>query len=344
MKTEVSFSLIVALFAYVGQSMASVSDSLSHRPSFSVEYTGEVQSDFKHAKFVNLLQLGAEIPLSRLVSLNLSSVSVATTDEEPLVENLQGYSNIDAENLPFALAVAGLSWQVNDRHSLFAGIRRVDEDYFCSDVLSLFTASTCGGFPTITANHDIPAYPASALGLHYAFEKEHFALQASFYNGTGHTKFGGKDHIFRFSPKEDGLFLMSQAEYRHGGSGYFLGGSLHYGGHTGTDDHHVRPILWAYAEQAVGERLHLLAAYSHAFCDDNSCRHFCGIGGKYTFPRADIGVFSDYVRIDGQDEWATEFTCNIQCTGSISLQPVLHVLATDGHAHCVGILRLGISL
>ena len=174
MKTEVSISLIVALFAYVGQSMASVSDSLSHHPSFSVEYTGEVQSDFKHAKFVNLLQLGAEIPLSRSVSLNLSSVSVATTDEEPLVENLQGYSNIDAENLPFALAVAGLSWQVSDRHSLFAGIRRVDEDYFCSDVLSLFTASTCGGFPTITANHDIPAYPASALGLHYAFEKEHF--------------------------------------------------------------------------------------------------------------------------------------------------------------------------
>ena len=71
MKTEVSISLIVALFAYVGQSMASVSDSLSHHPSFSVEYTGEVQSDFKHAKFVNLLQLGAEIPLSRSVSLNL---------------------------------------------------------------------------------------------------------------------------------------------------------------------------------------------------------------------------------------------------------------------------------
>lgn len=114
--------------------MAQRADSTRWRPSFGVDYTSELQTDFKRTKFVNLLELRADLPLSRHLSVNLSSISVATTDEEPLGNDLQGFSNIDSWNKVFALSVAGLTWQVNDAHSLFAGLRRIDEDYFCSDV------------------------------------------------------------------------------------------------------------------------------------------------------------------------------------------------------------------
>ena len=79
-------------------------DSVSLSPTFSVDFTGEIQSDFKRAKFASLLELGACIPLSRNVSIELSSVSFATTHESPLIDDLQGFSNLDADNLPFALS------------------------------------------------------------------------------------------------------------------------------------------------------------------------------------------------------------------------------------------------
>ena len=60
--------------------------------------------------------------------------------------------------------VAGFTWHINDRHSLFAGIRRIDEDYFCSDAHALFTNSSCGGYPTITFNYPVAIYPVSAMG------------------------------------------------------------------------------------------------------------------------------------------------------------------------------------
>ncbi|MGN0236869.1 MAG: hypothetical protein ACI4AK_02095 [Lepagella sp.] len=319
-------------------------DSVSLRPSFSVDFTGEIQSDFKRVKFASLLELGACIPLSRNVSIELSSVSFATTREAPLIEDLQVFSNLDADNLPFTLSVAGVLWNFHDYHTLFAGLRRVDEDYFCSDVLSLFTNSSCGGFPTITANYDIASYPVAGLGIHYMYDRDAYTIQASVYNGRGYNKFTGRENMFRFCPEDDGIFALLQGEYRYKGSSYFLGGSLHYGDLYSTASRRVRPVVWAYAEQAVTDALSLVAAYSHAFSSDNVCRNFCGIGGKYAFKRVDLGLFSDYTRIEGVDEWATEITCNIQCTKHISLQPAIHVITTGGKTNCVGLMRMAFSL
>ncbi len=327
-----------------GEEVETAKDSESLRPSFSVDFTGEIQSDFKRVKFASLLELGACIPLSRNVSIELSSVSFATTREAPLIDDLQCFSNLDADNLPFALSLAGVSWNFHEYHTLFAGLRRVDEDYFCSDVLSLFTNSSCGGFPTITANYDIASYPVAALGIHYMYDRENYTIQASVYNGRGYNKFTGRENMFRFCPDGDGIFALLQGEYRYNSSSYFLGGSLHYGNLYGTASRRVRPVVWAYAEQAVTDALSLVAAYSHAFSSDNACRNFCGIGGKYAFKRVDLGLFSDYTRIEGVDEWATEVTCNIQCNKHISVQPAIHVITTGGKTNCIGMMRMAFSL
>lgn len=324
--------------------MGQSEDSLSAKPSFHADYTGELQTDFKRAKLGSTLELGAEIPLGRNLSVELTSVSHVTTDEQPLINDLQGFSNIDTDNLAFALAVAGVSWRINDSHRLFAGIRRVDEDYFCSDVLSLFTNSSCGGFPTLFANYDIATYPKASLGVHYAYEQKHFGFQASVYNGLGHDKLYGGSNTFRFCPASDGVCALAQAEWHQPSGSYYLGGSLHYNDLCAGEPRHIRPVVWAYTEQTVTSSLSLVGAYSHAFSCDVACCDFAGIGGKYVLGNTTIGLFSDFTRVDGTSEWATELTCHFQLGQVFSIQPVVHIITTGGDTHCVGVLRVGVSL
>jgi porin len=257
---------------------------------------------------------------------------------------LQGYSNIEAWNIPFILSVAGFTWQMNDSHSLFAGIRRIDEDYFNSDGLALFVNSSCGGFPTIVGNFFTPAYPMASMGVHYVYDSERLGVQASLYNGIGSYEFTGRYNIFRVCPKSDGIFALAQAEYRHQNSHYFLGASVHDWDELLLRERKLRPSVWTYAEQALSKRLTLLAAYSHAFSNDEVCNNFYGIGGRYACKNLEFGLFSDYTRILEIDEWATELTCKLGLSNSLSLQPALHIIKTDNETQCIGMMRLNISL
>lgn len=322
------------------------------RPSFGLEYNTELQTDFSSAKWANLLQLHAQLPLTEKLSFNVSSVSIASTREGSLADDLQCYSNIEDANLTLAISVACMEWRMDSCNTLYAGIRRIDEDYFCSDGMSLFTNSSCGLFPTISLNHDVATFPNAALGVHYAYDSDRLAVNASLYNGRGHNRFSGHDNIFRFCPGSDGLFALAQMEYRHRGSSYFIGGSLHYGDDFDCQKRTLSPSVWAYAEQAVGERLTLLAAYSHAFgCITSSqdtpetlCRNFAGIGGIYAFGNCRLGIFSDYAKAYCIHEFATELTCDIPLSSIISLQPTMHLITTDGATKCIGMMRMNICI
>ena len=85
------------------------SDSVSLRPSFGLDYTSELQTNFSWTKWVNLLELSAEVPLSRKFSFSLASLSAVTTNEDYLARDLQVFSNIEVWNIPFALTVAGFT-------------------------------------------------------------------------------------------------------------------------------------------------------------------------------------------------------------------------------------------
>lgn len=335
---RVAFILIVLLGVCLNL-MAQESDSTSLRPTFGIDFTGEMQTDFKRVRYANLLQLHADIPLSRSLSFQASSISALNSKDDIDIYDLQGYSNIDTYiiNIPFALTVAGFTWHPNDRHSLFAGIRRTDEDYFCSEGLSLFTNSSCGIFPTISWNSIIGCFPYAALGVHYAYDHKNLGLQASLYNGMGNYEFTGRYNVFRFCPKSDGVFAIGQAEYRYRNSHYYLGGTLH-------SDEDIPVSLWAYAEQSLSPRLTLLAAYGHAFGSDTFCKNFCGLGAIYKYKRAEFGLFSDYTRIIIIDEWATELICSLHLTDILTVKPVLHIINTNGETKYVGMLRLDIGI
>ena len=134
-------------------------------------YTTEVQTNFrKEGKWVNLLRLDY---------------------------SMQGFSNIEEKNLPFAPAVLGLEYRTS-RSSLFLGIRNVNEDYFTSPCSSFFTNSSCGIYPTLSANYPLANYPKSALGLDYKLNYKDWTMEVSVYNGTGHQALAGKSNAGTF--------------------------------------------------------------------------------------------------------------------------------------------------
>lgn len=334
------FFLLVLVPGLVG---ANARETGSRQKSINcgIDYVSEIQTNLERVKSANLLGLQLSIPATHRLSLDFGSITTFSSDHAVLADDLQGFSNIDNDCLPFALTVAGLNWSMGEGTSLFAGIRRIDEDYFCSDGLSFFTNSSCGALPTISMNHDIAVFPNAAQGIHFIKEWDRIQFQASLYNGRGHNRFLGKDNVFRVCPGSDGLFSMAQARYDHGKGQWYLGASLHHDGRQGSG---MLPTMWTYLEERISSDFTLIAAYSHAFSRSAACRNFAGLGGIYDCGKAAFGLFTDWTRIDGDSELAVEATCDIPVNRWLSLQPVFHLISHHDRLNGVGVLRIKLSL
>lgn len=328
---------------------------------FGMAYTTELQTNFRSEQtledetvvpsfnYVNLLRLNLAVRLSHACSFQASTLSTVRTSRNALTDTYQSPSNIEAGNLPLVLAVAGVEWHstrtdsIGRRHTVFGGIRNMNEDYFTSDVTSLFTINSGGIYPTISANYHIADYPLSSVGIHYAYQAPDFIIQASIYNGSGNSSFYGRDNMFRFCPDADGLFFLTQGEYRYRGSRYFLGGALHYGEMEDDIHHHGRTTLWAYAEQVVTPSLTLLGGYSHAFHHDSPCTDFACLGGQLTLGTWTLGLLTDYVHIYDDNEWATELTCTKPLNRHVTLQPAFHFIRNGFGTNFSGMMRVKVN-
>ncbi len=297
------------------------------RPEFGVEYIAEGQTDMHGAtKAVMYLHLAASLPMDRFAYFDVATISVISTNVEPLVDDLQGFSNVDAENVPVRLAVLGLRFPIREKHTLFVGIRNINEDYFTSDVTAFYTNSSCGVFPTISANCDIANYPYAAPCVHYRYESDHWGLNASAYHNG---------------------YLITQTEYHYLPETTFAG-SL-YGGAcadftpaTVKETGCPQGTLWAYLEQSLSSRLSLIAGYSHAFGRELECTDFAGLGLHFRLKNTELGFFSDYARMTDASEFATELTAKFSFAHYCYLQPSIHMIATDGRFQSVCALRFGL--
>lgn len=324
---------------------------------FGVEYTGELNTNFSSkANFLNLLRLNASLPLGKHLTFNASTLSYVEAKDESVCFDLQLFSNLKAYNIILALSNLNLQWDINERHTLSLGIRCMNEDYFVSPVTSLFTNASCGIFPTISVNFDIANYPLASMGAHYRYQKmfspdakSGIIVQGSLYNGQGYYNFAGRDNVFRFCPKDDGLFGLAQIEYQHHDSHYFLG-VCGMGDFADYYDSPLSTTLWAYAEQQITDRLTLIAAYSHAFLTDALCSDFAGVGGKYDWRCCEFGLLTDYANFFLGGEFATELTCKVQVNKYLHIQPALHLISspslfTSGREfYTAGALRLGLTI
>lgn len=199
----------------------------SSAQSFSGEYTAEWQWDMKkETNWVNLLRLNLSVPLfDGKGSLEAATIHSAKTNNR-IIDDWQTFSNIEEDNQCAAIAVLGYMHQWKSAH-LFLGVRNVNEDFFASDVTSLFTNSSCGIFPTISASYPIANYPFSGLTVYFDVSRGGWTFKNSIYNGVGYNGWKHHDNPFLVRPEKDGVFNMSQLEYSDGGGCYYAGVAVH---------------------------------------------------------------------------------------------------------------------
>ena len=110
-----------------------------------------------------------------------------------------------------------------DMGAHLCGRKKVNEDFFTSDITALFTNSSCGIFPTIAASYPIANYPFSGLTLYFDVTHGGWTFKNSIYNGMGYNGWKHNDNPFRLNPKQDGIFNISQLEYAYHDAHYFGG-------------------------------------------------------------------------------------------------------------------------
>ena len=113
--------------------LACIQAGLSHAQWISGELTTEGQWDLKkHVNWVNQLRLDLSIPLwDGRGSLEAATLHVARIGEG-IIDDWQGHSNIEEDNMLAAIAVLGYMHEWKEGH-LFVGVRNVNEDFFTSD-------------------------------------------------------------------------------------------------------------------------------------------------------------------------------------------------------------------
>lgn len=320
--------------------------------NFGAEYTTEWQTDFRQGvNWVNLLHLSYSSPTFLGMQLNAASVSIAQTREEAFMHDLQTFSNIEEENLPFALSMLGIGRET-EKYSVFFGIRNVNEDYFTSPCTSLFTNSSCGIFPTLSAETPLANYPVASVGFDGKIRWNRWLFQLSVYNGTGYKQLTGKENVFRFCPKSDGIPGMTSLNYEYNGSNYFMGFALRSGMLEHHENGNQRPetetaekecarIIWAYAEQRLSSHCSLLLQYSLRTGTPTGCRRYAGAGIVVQCGKTQGGIVLNRADFVNEKEWAAELTWKIPCLKRGYLQPALHLIRNDVSKGLAGLIRFG---
>ena len=142
---------------------------LAHGQCFSGELATELHWNMKQkVNWTNQLRLNLSIPLwNGAGSIEASTLHMLRTNET-IIDDWQGFSNIEEENTAAAIAVLGYMHQWERAH-LFFGVRNVNEDFFTSDVTSLFFNGSCGIFHD---SGELSHCQLSAFGLDRVFRCE----------------------------------------------------------------------------------------------------------------------------------------------------------------------------
>lgn len=182
--------------------LCSINVCQSSAQSISGVYTTEWQWNMKQkTNWVNQLRLDMSLPLGKgNNSIEAATLHVAKTDDT-IVDDWQGFSNIEADNMFAAIAVLGFMHEWKSGH-VFLGVRNVNEDFFTSDVTSLFLNGSEGIFPTIAASYPIANYPLSGLTLYFDVTRGAWTFRNSLYNGVGYFA-GAAVHSRQFSIDEE---------------------------------------------------------------------------------------------------------------------------------------------
>ncbi len=320
---------------------------------FSGEYIAEWQWNMDNrTNWVNLLRLNMQLPIGENGSLEASTIHVAKTNER-IIDDWQIFSNIEEENNYISIAALGYMHTWENAH-LFAGIRNVNEDFFISDATSIFTSSSCGIFPTISASYPIANYPLSGLTVYFDVSLGNWLLRNSVYNGVGYNGWNRHDNPFLVHPRKDGVFDMAQLEYSFNGGRYFAGVAFHNrqfppdekGNETATKSSFkkISCAWWIYGEQPIwctnNKIVYIMAQYSENTNYKNGCSRYGEIGCAYTDQWNRLGASGQYAEFFQGTEWSAEFTWNRTINKSMSIQPTFQFINNKNGNYTVLSARL----
>lgn len=273
-----------------------------------------------------------------------------------MLSNLTTYSNIEEINIPLALSRLGIRIE-KDKFHIFAGVGNVNDYFFVTPVTSLFTNSSCGIFPTISANFGIANFPDASVGVEGQYETGGFKANCAVYNGMASHHYLGKEGVFRLCPATDGIFNINAVNYRKNGNNYNLGFGVHHSG-IGSDEttaqefpatryakkKNTEIFYWLYAEQMIAKSLAFIVQYSQCPGISDGCRDFYGAGVAYDTDKYSLGLYSCYGDFSDNAEWASELTFIYRISTCISIQPALHYICNSASRGAVGLLRVCFTL
>ena len=312
-----------------------------HAQEFGGQLISEWQWDMnQHTNWLNQVRLDLNLPLWHgRGAIEAATLHLANIRHEALIDDWQGFSNIEAGNMLAAIAVLGYSHHWASAR-VFVGVRNVNEDFFTSPVTALFANSSCGIVPTIAASYPIANYPFSGLTFYFDVTRGRFTFRNSLCNGVGRNGWRHDDNPFLLRPKDDGVFNMSQLEYAHRGAHYFAGAAIHTRQFALDDDgvlmpasvasHHTTGAWWVYGEQRLWRRgrqsLTAMAQYSENTCRQNACYRYAELGAAYADSVNTCGLSGQYARYQQGNEWSAELTWRRTLNASVAVQPSLQYI------------------
>ena len=326
---------------------------------FGLTYTSELQAGLSdRARWVNLLQTDLTVRLNDNWHVLAGTVSLCSTDEKPIINDLLTYSNIDGENITLALSRAGIRYSLRN-WEIFAGVGNINDAFFVTPVTSFFTNSSCGLVPAVACNFAIANYPDASLGIEGQYTTGPLTANAAVYNGKGYHGFAGRDCVFRFCPASDGIFSIGAVNFQSNDNNYNMGFCLSGLG-RGSEDvrdqnlfreaektdlgKKIEAAFWAYIEQRLICDMFLVAHLSECPTVRSGCRHSAGAGLYYRSGRHEAGAYSQYAAFTDSYECANELTYKYSITGNISLQPALHYIRNKENQGFAALIRAVISL
>lgn len=352
--------LLIFLFSLT----ATPAEAEANKFVFEAYLYSEAEWDFKEsAACVNQASLYAEWHPVAHSYIELGTIHTYSFGNEQIIDDLQGFSNIQDENSPFNFCVLNYGYKsyfgADSTHflKLNSGIRNVNEDYFFTGTSTLFLNSSDGIYPTIGANYEMANFPLSGVcPIHLVYmHKKGIGAKFSLYNGIAGKTIDGTG--FRFRPKKDGITTMSEVFYTNNNASLF---SLYSLGLTtnnspsensnGVVGKKNRATGWAYVEQGIFKtrnyNCNILLQGSSTFSNNSICRDYAGAGitlcktePNDKFGVENMGLMNHYAKYSEGTEWSQEVILQIRLLKYLSLKPSVQFIENK-HFQKVGILRL----
>ena len=322
-------------------------------------YTAEWQLNFqKKMNVCNLLRLDANIPALKGGEVNAATIHLYKTKTERITGDWQVFSNIEEDNLYAGIAVLGYTQRIGNTQ-LFLGIRNLNEDYFIAPGMSLFSNSSCGIFPTISANYPIANYPLSGICIDYKIHLNHWLIQSSIYGGKAYNGWNRHNNPSIINLRDNGIFSITESNYGTDYGRYFMGFALHNRMHLCYEDAKQKVLekeekkvsfaWWAYLEQTLWRikkrEINLLAQYSQSYHITDGCTRYMEIGStykQYDNPEKayHLGVSVQYAGYTYGTEVSTEMTYGKHFGTAFFIQPAFHLARNKYGWHSTLSVRL----